>query len=187
MSKTNITVQLTKNENIVKFVTNSFITQSKSYEFNNIDEAEDSPIAQHLFHLPFVKTVYISQNFIAIEKFPFNLTQVKWQDVQDEVAESISDYFKSGQPVINTISESPIFFSSTLVEAPKSSIDRSSILVTIFPPVAFDNASISLFLALLIAKIPDLAIWCCAKSSIPFWQIMTLAPTEDILSTNDFR
>jgi Fe-S cluster biogenesis protein NfuA len=100
MSKTNITVQLTKNENIVKFVTNSFITQSKSYEFNNIDEAEDSPIAQHLFHLPFVKTVYISQNFIAIEKFPFNLTQVKWEDVQTEVANSISDYLKSGQQVI---------------------------------------------------------------------------------------
>ena len=101
MSKINITVQLTNNENIVKFVTKSFITQSKSYEFNNIDDAKESPIAQRLFHLPFVKTIYISQNFIAIEKFPFNLTQVKWQDVQDEVAESISDYFKSGQPVIN--------------------------------------------------------------------------------------
>ncbi|MCP4483158.1 MAG: NifU family protein [Flavobacteriaceae bacterium] len=101
MSKTNITVQLTNNDNIVKFVTKSFITQSKSYEFNNIDDAKESPIAQRLFHLPFVKTIYISQNFIAIEKFPFNLTQVKWQDVQDEVAESISDYFKSGQPVIN--------------------------------------------------------------------------------------
>ena len=101
MSKINITVQLTNNDNIVKFVTKSFITQSKSYEFNNINDAKESPIAQRLFHLPFVKTIYISQNFIAIEKFPFNLTQVKWQDVQDEVAESISDYFKSGQPVIN--------------------------------------------------------------------------------------
>jgi len=101
MSKKNITVQLTNNDNIVKFVTKSFITQSKSYEFNNIDDARESPIAQRLFHLPFVKTIYISQNFIAIEKFPFNLTQVKWQDVQDEVAELISDYFKSGQPVIN--------------------------------------------------------------------------------------
>ena len=82
MSKINITVQLTNNDNIVKFVTKSFITQSKSYEFNNIDDAKESPIAQKLFHLPFVKTIYISQNFIAIEKFPFELTQVKWQDVQ---------------------------------------------------------------------------------------------------------
>ena len=67
MSSFNITVEHTSNENIVKFVTNSFLTQAKSFEFSNIDEAKSSPIAQQLFHLPFVKTVYISQNFIAIE------------------------------------------------------------------------------------------------------------------------
>ena len=127
MSKTNITVQLTKNENIVKFVTNSFITQSKSYEFNNIDEAEDSPIAQHLFHLPFVKTVYISQNFIAIEKFPFNLTQVKWEDVQTEVANSISDYLKSGQQVI--IKKEDDFSMTTLHDNKSGSESKVAIAV----------------------------------------------------------
>jgi len=100
MSKINISVQLTNNENIVKFVTNSFLTQAKSYEFTNIDTAKPSPIAQELFHLPFVKTIYISQNFIAIEKFPFNLTQIKWEDVQNEVAETIENYLDSGNSVI---------------------------------------------------------------------------------------
>ncbi len=100
MSKINISVQLTNNENIVKFVTNSFLTQAKSYEFTNIDTAKPSPIAQELFHLPFVKTIYISQNFIAIEKFPFNLTQIKWEDVQNEVAETIENYLDSGKSVI---------------------------------------------------------------------------------------
>lgn len=92
----NITVQPTTNENIVKFITNSFLTQAKSFEFSNIDEAKSSPIAQQLFHLPFVKTVYISQNFIAIEKYNI----VSWDDVQEEVAESISDYLSSGKEVI---------------------------------------------------------------------------------------
>lgn len=100
MSKINITVQLTNNENIVKFVANSFLTQAKSYEFTNIDTAKASPIAQELFHLPFVKTIYISQNFIAIEKFPFDLTQIKWEDVQNEVAETIENYLDSGKSVI---------------------------------------------------------------------------------------
>ncbi len=100
MSKINISVQLTNNENIVKFVANSFLTQAKSYEFNNIDAAKPSPIAQELFYLPFVKTIYISQNFIAIEKFPFNLTQINWVDVQDEVAETIENYLSSGKKVI---------------------------------------------------------------------------------------
>ena len=34
-----ITVQPTNNENIVKFVANSFLTQARSYEFGNIEEA----------------------------------------------------------------------------------------------------------------------------------------------------
>lgn len=100
MTKFNITVQPTNNENIVKFVVNSFITQAKSYEFNNIEDAKPSPIAQQLFYLPFVKTIYISQNFIAIEKFSFNVTKVTWNDVQDEVAESISKYLNDGNSVI---------------------------------------------------------------------------------------
>ncbi len=97
MSPFNITVEPTSNENIVKFVTNSFLTQAKSFEFSNIDEAKSSPIAQELFHLPFVKTVYISQNFIAIEKYNI----VSWDDVQEEVAVSISDYLSSGKEVIS--------------------------------------------------------------------------------------
>lgn len=96
MSQISITVQPTSNENIVKFVVNSFLTQAKSYEFNNIDEAKSSPIAQQLFYLPFVKTVYISQNFIAIEKFNI----VSWEDVQNEVANSISEFLSSGKLVI---------------------------------------------------------------------------------------
>lgn len=100
MSKINITVQLTNNENIVKFVANSFLTQAKSYEFTNIDTAKSSPISQELFHLPFVKTIYISQNFIAIEKFPFDLTQINWIDVQNDVAETIEKYLGEGKSVI---------------------------------------------------------------------------------------
>ena len=97
MSQFNITVEPTTNENIVKFVTNSFLTQAKSYEFSNIDEAKSSPIAQQLFYLPFVKTVYISQNFIAIEKYNI----VSWEDVQEEVSASISDYLSSGKDIIS--------------------------------------------------------------------------------------
>ncbi len=96
MSQFNITISETSNQNIVKFNANSFLTRSNSYEFNNIDEAKSSPLAQQLFYLPFVKTIYISQNFIAIEKYSI----VEWQDVQDEVAETITEYLNSGKPVI---------------------------------------------------------------------------------------
>ncbi len=96
MSQFNIEITQTSNPSIVKFVANSFITHSTSFEFKNIDEAKSSPLAQQLFYLPFVKTVYISQNFIAIEKYSI----VNWEDVQQEVANSISEYLNSGKEVI---------------------------------------------------------------------------------------
>ncbi len=96
MSQFNIEISETSNQNIVKFIANSFLTRANSYEFKNIDEAKASPIAQQLFYLPFVKTVYISQNFIAIEKYNI----VEWKDVQQEVADSILEYLNAGKPVI---------------------------------------------------------------------------------------
>lgn len=87
----------TNNSTILKFETNEFITNYESFEFNNIDEAKDSPLAQKLFHLPFVKKVYITGNFIAIERFDI----VEWEDVQDEVSTQIEDYLNNGGLVIN--------------------------------------------------------------------------------------
>ena len=87
----------TTNSTILKFETNEFITNYESFEFNNIDEAKDSPLAQQLFHLPFVKKVYITGNFIAIERFDI----VEWKDVQDEVSTQIETYLNDGGIVIN--------------------------------------------------------------------------------------
>ncbi|WP_224484059.1 NifU family protein [Robertkochia aurantiaca] len=97
MEKIEIKIQPTNRPAIVKFEANKFITRKKNYEFKNIDEAKSSPLATQLFYLPFVKTVYISGNFVAIEKFDI----VSWDEVQEEVAEQIQNYLESGQAVIN--------------------------------------------------------------------------------------
>jgi len=83
-----ITIKSTQNPAILKFEFPDFITQNESFEFKNIDEAKASPLAQQLFYLPFVKTVYISGNFIAIERY----TIVEWEDVQDAVSEQIEEF-----------------------------------------------------------------------------------------------
>lgn len=97
-----IKIEPTSNPNIIKFEANYFLTQHSSYEFDNIDQAKDSPLAQQLFYLPFVKRVFIAQNFIAIDKYEI----VEWKDVQEEVAEQIQEYLKSGQAVINEVDSS---------------------------------------------------------------------------------
>ncbi|WP_353776811.1 NifU N-terminal domain-containing protein [Winogradskyella sp. 3972H.M.0a.05] len=96
MTSIKIAIKPTSNDSIVKFEANEFITQHQSYEFNNIDDAKPSPLAQQLFYLPFVKKVYISGNFIAIERYDI----VQWADVQDDVAEQIESYLNSGGDVI---------------------------------------------------------------------------------------
>ena len=91
-----IKIKETQNPTILKFEFPDFITQNESFEFKNIDEAKNSPLAQQLFYLPFVKTVYISSNFIAIERFSI----VDWNDVKDAVAEQIEDYVNTGAKII---------------------------------------------------------------------------------------
>ncbi|MCK7589823.1 NifU family protein [Subsaxibacter sp. CAU 1640] len=91
-----ISIKETNNPTIIKFEADTFLTNHKSYEFNNIDEASASPLAQQLFYLPFVKKVYISGNFIAIERYNI----VEWKDVQNEVCDQIEDYLNSDGVVI---------------------------------------------------------------------------------------
>ena len=93
---TKVIIRDTQNPTILKFEFPDFITQNESFEFKNIDEAKASPLAQQLFYLPFVKTVYISGNFIAIEKFSI----VEWDDVQVAVAEQIETYVNNGGIII---------------------------------------------------------------------------------------
>ncbi|MAU25592.1 MAG: hypothetical protein CMC34_02330 [Flavobacteriaceae bacterium] len=97
MSKYKVSICKTKNKFIVKFEINEFITNHQNYEFNNIDEATNSPLAKELFYYPFVKKIYVTSNFIAIERF----NVVEWEDVQDEVAKKIENYLNQGNTIIS--------------------------------------------------------------------------------------
>lgn len=91
-----ISIKITNNPSIVKFELDEFIVKTENFEFKNIDETKQSPLAKQLFFLPFVKTVYISGNFIAIEKFSI----VEWEDVQDDVVSQINDFIANGGEVL---------------------------------------------------------------------------------------
>ncbi len=96
-----ISIKKTNNPAILKFEADTFLTQHESFEFNTIDEAITSPLAQQLFYLPFVKKVYISGNFIAIERYNI----VEWDDVETEVASQIENYINNGGVVLTPNSQ----------------------------------------------------------------------------------
>ena len=145
MNTFNVSIQETSNKAIVKFELNQFITKHQSFEFNNIDEAKASPLAQQLFYLPFVKKVYISGNFIAVERYDI----VEWTDVQSEVAEQIEAYLNDGGLVVEASAESSkkvavtVYAESTPNPAVIKFVANKKIVTSLFEFTSIDEAKAS--------------------------------------------
>lgn len=95
-----IQIQNTTNPAIIKFVFDKMLTES-SFEYNSIDDAGNSTLVQQLFHLPFVKKVFITANFIALEKFDI----LEWKEVQDELKEILGTYVAQNKSIFNEVNE----------------------------------------------------------------------------------
>jgi Fe-S cluster biogenesis protein NfuA len=67
---TSVYAEMTPNPLTMKFVANrSLIVGGMQVEYKNSTEAKgSSPLAQELFHFPFVKSVFISSNFVTITR-----------------------------------------------------------------------------------------------------------------------
>jgi Fe-S cluster biogenesis protein NfuA len=146
MNKIGISIQETSNPLIIKFEATSFLTQYESFEFSNIDEAKHSPLAQQLFYLPFVKKVYISGNFVAIERFKI----VEWKDVQNEVREQIENYLNEGGIVVESTSTSKkvavtVYAESTPNPSVTKFVANKKLVPTLFEFTSIDEAKVSPF------------------------------------------
>ncbi|MFB9056214.1 NifU family protein [Mariniflexile ostreae] len=145
MNTFKVSIQETSNKAIVKFELNEFIVKHQSYEFNNIDEAKASPLAQQLFYLPFVKKIYISGNFVAVERYNI----VEWADVQNELAEQIESYLNEGGTVIeeSAISQKKvpvtIYAESTPNPAVIKFVANKKLVTSLFEFTSIDEAKLS--------------------------------------------
>lgn len=85
------------NPNSLKFVTNVFLTEEGTdYDFDSPENAKSSPLAGALFQLPFLKRVFIMNNFITLTK----VDEVDWEDVRKELSDFIREYLVAGHPII---------------------------------------------------------------------------------------
>ena len=91
----------TPNPSAMKFVANKILLEnSLPLEFLNPADAKSSPLATELFKFSFVKSVFISGNYITL----FKSDAVEWGDVTLELREFLREYLSSGKAV--TISSS---------------------------------------------------------------------------------
>ena len=90
------------NPNALKFVTNkSLVPAQETYDFDSVESAAQSPLAQLLFSFPFVQRVFLMRNFVSVTK----AAHVDWHEVQNELRETIKSFLKQGQQAIISASE----------------------------------------------------------------------------------
>ncbi len=98
-----ITIENTNTPTIIKFVADSILTEG-SFEYSNIEEVDNSTLIQQLFHLPFVKKVFVTANFLAIERYNI----VEWSDVQEELKTIIENYLNANGNLFTQVEQKKV-------------------------------------------------------------------------------
>lgn len=85
----------TPNPSAMKFVANKKITD-QTLSFENIDTAQDAPLVKELFNFPFVKEVFMDENYISISKHE----TTQWEEVVMEIRGFIKSYLEEEKTIL---------------------------------------------------------------------------------------
>jgi Fe-S cluster biogenesis protein NfuA len=92
-----IYTEATPNPATLKFVVNRVIFPNDYYEFEQVEETENAPLARELFGIDAVKTVFISNNFVTITKSDEKM----WIELMPEIKDFMKAYLSEGKPVFS--------------------------------------------------------------------------------------
>ena len=67
-----------------------------NYQYSKGDNTQDSPLAGELLRLPFIKTVYFSANFIALQ----STGNIRWEEVAPELVGQIETALSQGEALV---------------------------------------------------------------------------------------
>ena len=136
-----IYAESTPNPSAMKFVANKKITD-QALSFENSKSAKDAPLVKKLFNFPFIKEVFIDENYISISK---NDT-VQWEEVVMEIRGFIKAYLEEEKTILG-----PSFFSSdpkSITSNPEYSLNDTELEIVkileeyVKPAVASDGGNI---------------------------------------------
>ena len=91
MKKYEVKYKIDQNDKFAIFNLSHELKINKTIKFESIEDANNFPLVQKLFYLPFVKVVELSNLVIKLERFDI----LKWDDVIDEVGTEIENYLNS--------------------------------------------------------------------------------------------
>ena len=85
----------TPNPSAMKFVANKKITE-QTLSFENIDAAHDAPLAKELFNFPYVKEVFMDENYISISKND----ATEWEEIVMDMRAFIKSYLEEEKVIL---------------------------------------------------------------------------------------
>lgn len=130
----------TPNPTVMKFVANKLLV-SEIEEYKSIDDTQNAPLAQALFHFPYVKEIFMDNNYISITKYEV----AEWEEITMELREFIRNHIAEGKAIVTetqkTKSET---VAAPLIELTETEAKIISILEEyIKPAVASDGGNIA--------------------------------------------
>ena len=144
-----IYMESTPNPEVMKFVANKILTED-SIELLNNKNSEQVPLAMELFKFPFIKSIFISYNFISITKN----NDIDWHEISTEVREFINNYlnkngfvnnFKSSENIESQLKDYDIIQHKQIDTKNLSDFEKNIVSIIeqyIQPAVAADGGSI---------------------------------------------
>ena len=143
IKKSPITIyaESTPNPSTMKFVANKKLV-NQSISFKHIDEAIDAPLVKKLFNFPFVKEIFLDENYISISKYD----ETVWGDIVMELKDFIKSYLEQEKAILgisfsgNNIENNTKNFSKNLNETEQEIVNILEEYVK--PAVASDGGNI---------------------------------------------
>ena len=88
--------EMTPNPETMKFVTDVMLFSDRSADFADEASAKDSALATELFGFPFVKGVFIMNNFVTVTKTP----DAEWTEIIPTLREFVKNYVEADKEII---------------------------------------------------------------------------------------
>jgi Fe-S cluster biogenesis protein NfuA len=98
-----IYTEITPNPATLKFVTQKILLRKGSADFTSPEAAAQSPLAQQVFTLAFVKAVFISANFVAVTK----MEDTAWETAIPLIKKAIAAFLETEQPAVTGLDDQP--------------------------------------------------------------------------------
>lgn len=107
-------IEQTSQKHILKFVCDEIIT-SGSLELTATTNNSESKLAQQLLHFPFIEKIYITANFVAIQKTDL----VDWEDVAQSLKEIVNHHLIENTIVIKEEEKEPFTVYAEMTPNPR--------------------------------------------------------------------